>query len=95
MEVRCIPVDARGGGCGAGENGSKGRAERIPDCYCGYSFTHICAKKVIGQHGALGRTDMAALFLLVLFSNSGVSQNYQMHEEPGFVVVCLYFVCLG
>lgn len=86
-------MDARGWGCRAGENGSKGHAERTADCHWGYIY--IYANKVTGQHGALGSADMATLFFLVLFNNSGVSQNYQIHEEPGFVVAYLYFVCFG
>lgn len=68
----------------------------IYNIYYIYSiYNYIYANKVTGQHGALGSADMATLFFLVLFSNSGVSQNYQIHEEPGFVVAYLYFVSFG
>lgn len=77
----------------------KGHAERTADCHWGIIYTayiiYIYANKVTGQHGALGSADTATLFFLVLFSNSGVSQNYQIHKEPGFVVAYLYFVCFG
>lgn len=85
MQVRSLTVDAQGWGCGAEVNGREQR-------WCLKDGPAAEADEGAEAAQALATGNVVVLFFLVLFSDSGVSQNYKMHESPSSVVVLLHFV---